>query len=162
MQVILEPYEIRMAALVGLDREYESIRRGLINKRRTIEHTWDTHIRGALGEYAACKALNVCWSGSVNTHKSKPDIEPNIEVRTRPLDTQRIKYDLIVRSDDSNDSVFVLVAGNADVFHVRGWICGADAKKPEWRKNYGQHGEEWFVPREALSPIEQLQLEARS
>lgn len=155
MEVRLEWHEVVMGAQIGMTRQIEALRRGLKDRRKDIARTWDIHICGALGEMAAAKALNVHWSGSVNTFKGA-DIGQRIQVRTRPLDTERTRYDLIVRDADKDSDIFVLVQGEADVFYVHGYIVGADAKRDEWRQNYGGHQESWFVPRSALRPIEEL------
>jgi hypothetical protein len=156
MTVHLEWHEVLMAAQIGLQREAESIKRSSADRRPNIKHSWDQCIRGALGELAACKALGVFWDGSVNTYRKKPDIPPNIQVRTRPADEPRLQYDLIVRKSDKDSDAFVLVAGQRDTFVVRGWISGKDAKSPDFLRNYDGHEEAWFVPRSALRPIEEL------
>jgi hypothetical protein len=145
-----------MAAQIGLQREVECIKRLSKDRRPNIRHSWDQCVRGALGELAACKALGVFWDGSVNTYKTKPDIAPNIQVRTRPVDDARTTYDLIVRKSDKDTDTFVLVTGQRETFVVRGWITGKMAKLPEYVKNYDGHEEAWFVPRTALRPISEL------
>ena len=155
MEVRLEWHEVQMAAQVGLARHVEAIRKGLTDRRKDISRTWDQHICGALGELAAAKALDCHWSGGINTFKGA-DVGANIQIRTRPFDTERTKYDLIVRDNDRNDDIFVLVQGESDRFLIAGWIKGADAKRPEWRRNYGGHQESWFVPKDGLSPVEHL------
>jgi hypothetical protein len=155
MEVRLEWHEVQMGAQVGLARHVEAIRKGLIDRRKDISRTWDQHICGALGEMAAAKALNCHWSGGINTFKGA-DIGRNIQVRTRPFDTDRVKYDLIVRDADKDSDVFILVQGESDRFVIGGWITGRDAKREDWRRNYGGHQESWFVPKDGLWPIEQL------
>lgn len=155
MEVRLEWHEVQMGAQVGLARHVEAIRKGLIDRRKDISRTWDQHICGALGEMAAAKALNRHWSGGINTFKGA-DIGHNIQVRTRPFDTDRVKYDLIVRDSDKDNEVFVLVQGESDRFVIGGWITGQAAKKDDWRRNYGGHQESWFVPKDKLWPIEEL------
>lgn len=156
MTVHLEWHEVLMAAQIGIQREVEAIKRSSADRRPNIKHSWDQCIRGALGELAACKALGVFWDGSVNTYRRKPDIMPNIQVRTRPEDGPRLQYDLIVRRSDKDTDAFVLVAGQRSAFVVRGWITGREAKAPENMRNYDGHEMAWFVPRSSLRPIEEL------
>jgi hypothetical protein len=156
MTVTLAWHEVLMAAQIGLQREAECLKRLSRDRRPNIRHSWDQCIRGALGEMAACKALGVFWDGSVNTFKTKPDIPPNIQVRTRPADCDKVKYDLIVRSSDKDTDTFVLVAGQRETFVVRGWITGKLAKNQSYSRNYDGHEQAWFVPRDALRPIEEL------
>lgn len=156
MEVRLEWHEVLMGAHIGIQREIEAIKKLSRDRRPNIAHSWDQGVRGALGEMAACKALGVFWDGSVNTYRTRPDIPPNIQVRTRPLDDERTQYDLIVRSSDKTTDNFVLVAGQRNVFIVRGWIGGEEARRDEWSRNYGGHERAWFVPRTALRPIAEL------
>jgi hypothetical protein len=73
-------------------------------------------------------------------------------VRTR----SKHGYDLIVRRDDRDDDVFVLVTGGPHDFEVRGWMFGRDAKANKFKANYGNYGEAYFVPSRELRPVEEL------
>lgn len=147
----LEWYEISRAALVGVSRNVEAMRMGCHN-RRTASDDWSIHVVGALGECAFAKASGRYWSGGVNTFKATADIGRSIEVRTRSSHS----YDLIVRDADADDSAFVLVTGGPRDFVVHGWMRGRDAKRPEFLANHGNHGAAFFVPKEALLPLEDL------
>ena len=82
--------------------------------------------RGACGEVAVAKAMGRYWGGSVNTFKSIGDlVSVGWEIRTRAEHS----YDLIIRDDDQDDRVFVLVTGKAPNYVVRGWIKAGDAKE---------------------------------
>lgn len=156
MQVRLEWHELLMGATVGIQRQVEAMRAGIVDHARCrSDVTWEIHIAGALGELAAAKAMNVHWNGGVNTFKGA-DIGSNIQVRTRPSDTERTSYDLIVRPSDKNDDIFVMVQGEGDTYYVRGWISGAAAKQPQWLSNHGGYREAWFVPKSALHPVTEL------
>lgn len=151
MNVSLEWYEVSRAALVGVSRNVEALRKGLQN-RLPINDEWNIHILGALGEAAFCKATNRYWSGSVNTFKSGGDVGGNIQIRTR----SKHSYDLIVRDGDKDNDVYVLVTGGPNDFVIHGWMRCKDAKTPRFRNNYGNHGEAYFVPKSALLDIEPL------
>ena len=150
MTVELEWFEVSRAALVGVSRNVEAMRKGCVN-RMQIGDEWSAHILGALGEAAFAKATNRYWSGGVNTFKAA-DIGSNIQVRTR----SKASYDLIVRSADRDDDVYVLVTGGPTEFVLHGWIRCGDAKRDEFKANYGMHGEAYFVPKSELNPIEPL------
>lgn len=150
--VNLEWFEVSRAALVGVSRNVEALRKSLTNKMPTNQRDWDIHILGALGECAFAKATNRYWNGSVNTFKSGGDIGECIQIRTR----SKHSYDLIVRDEDKDGDVFVLVTGGPLEFRVQGWIRAADAKRREYRANYGNYGEAYFVPKDELRPIERL------
>jgi hypothetical protein len=145
MNVNLEWYEVSRAALVGVSRNVEALRRGLQN-RMQINDEWSIHILGALGECAFCKATNRYWSAGVNTFKGG-DVGDSIQVRTR----SRHDYDLIVRDGDKDADVFVLVTGGPTEFAVHGWMLGRDAKQPKYLANYGKHGDAFFVPKRDLN-----------
>jgi hypothetical protein len=149
--VTLEWYELGRAALVGVSRNVEALRMGCQN-RMPINDEWSIHILGASGECAFAKAAGRYWSGGVNTFKASADVG-QIEVRTRSKHT----YDLIVRKDDSDDSVFVLVTGGPADFLVHGWILGRDAKQRQFVANHGNHGAAYFVPSSALRPLADLE-----
>lgn len=151
MNVSLEWFEVSRAALVGVSRNVEAMRKGCAEKLKGGDESWERHVLGALGECAFAKATNRYWSGSVNTFKA-PDIGGNIQIRTR----SKHSYDLIVRDSDSDSDVFVLVTGGPQTFRVHGWMRAADAKQAEFRSNYGGYGAAYFVPQSALRPIDPL------
>jgi hypothetical protein len=150
VNVSLEWFEVSRAALVGVSRNVEALRKGCKN-RLPINDEWSIHVLGALGECAFAKATNRYWSGSVNTFKGA-DVGANIQIRTR----SHHHYDLIVRPGDKDDDVYVLVTGGPTEFTLRGWMRCGDAKQPRYRANYGNYGEAYFVPQSCLQPIEPL------
>jgi hypothetical protein len=146
--VTLDWFEVEMAAIVGVRRNLEGLRRGWLPHRR-LGHAdlpgWQGHVEGAAGELAVAKLLNRYWSGSINTFKSGGDVGA-VQVRTR----SRHDYQLIVRDEDRDADWFVLVTGQAPTFHVHGFIRGGDAKRPEWRHDHGGHAPAYFIPQPAL------------
>lgn len=151
MNVSLEWFEVSRAALVGVSRNVEALRKGCQQRLRGKDESWERHVLGALGECAFAKATNRYWSGSVNTFKAA-DVGANIQVRTR----SQHSYDLIVRDSDADDDVYVLVTGGPADFTVHGWVVARDAKRPEFRADYGGYGHAYFVPQSALRPIDPL------
>lgn len=151
MRVNLEWFEVSRAALVGVSRNVEALRKNLQNSRPTNENDWHIHILGALGECAFAKATGRYWSGSVNTFKTGGDVGA-IQIRTR----SKHHYDLIVRDGDSDEDLFVLVTGGPNEFDVHGVIRGKDAKKEEFRQDYGNYGAAYFVPQSRLLDISHL------
>ncbi len=150
LAVTLDWYEVSRAALVGVSRNVEAIRLGCSNRLKAGED-WSIHILGALGECAFAKATGRYWSGGVNTFHGA-DIGRRLQVRTR----SKHEYDLIVRADDADEDVFVLVTGSQDRFLVHGWVLGGEAKREEWIANHGNYSPAWFVPSSALNPISEL------
>lgn len=152
MRVNLEWYEISRAALVGVSRNVEALRKGLQNTRPISESDWHIHILGACGEVAFAKATNRYWSGSVNTFKTGGDIGGHIQIRTR----SKSNYDLIVRDNDNDNDIFVLVTGGPAEFDVKGYMRASDAKAEKYKANWGNYGEAYFVPQSELRPIRDL------
>jgi hypothetical protein len=154
IEVSLSWFEVEMAAFVGVRRRIEAAfrqeRRDLQAAPNEIEPSsnWQTHVEGAIGEYAVAKALHRHWSGSINTYHVGGDVGM-VQVRTR----SRHGYELIVRPRDRDNDYFVLVTGLAPKFRIQGWIRGADAKQASWLRDYGEHGEAFFVPAAALRPF---------
>lgn len=148
--VTLEWFEVARAALVGVSRNVEAMRKGCVN-RMPINDEWSIHILGALGECAFAKATGRYWAGSVNTFKRGGDVGL-VQVRTRSCD----HYDLIVRHDDADEDVFVLVTGGPNDFTIRGWMLASEAKQKKYRNDYGGHGVAYFVPQSELRPIGDL------
>jgi hypothetical protein len=155
MRVSLEWFEVSRAALVGVSRNVEAMRKGC-KSRLPINDEWGSHILGALGECAFAKATGRYWSGSVNTFKD-PDIGENIQIRTRSAH----HFALIVREGDKDDDVYVLVTGGPNDFIVHGWIKCSDAKQERYRADYGNHGVAYFVPQVSLNAIYPLVLKER-
>lgn len=150
--VKLEWHEYAMAAEVGKLRQLSSIRQGLKHKYGMPGAGWTEHIEGACGELAVAKVLGIYWDGSVNTFKNLADLRGNVEVRTR----SRNDWDLIVRPDDNDFSVYVLVTGMCPDYNVVGWIPGIDAKRQEWLQTHGGRSPAYFVPQHALASVAKL------
>lgn len=147
-EVILTPYEMAVAAQVGVMRNIRAMRHS-DTQSFSPDGNWSIHIEGSAGEMACAQALGCYWSGSVDTYRTKSDLGNGVEVRTR----KNHEHDLIVREKDSDDAVFFLVTGKAPYFRVHGWILGSDAKDDLFRKDYGGHGSAFFVPQDKLNPI---------
>ena len=158
-EVTLDWYELYHAGKVGWHRHVEAIRRKLKHKKRGNKPSFVAHIEGAIGEVAVAKAANRYWGGGVNVGKRVPDFGEQLEVRCRDeTDGQR---ELIVREDDSDERVMVLVTWTEDSIadrklYVHGWIEIKEAKKKEYLKNYGGYGSAYFVPKDKLKKMEDL------
>ena len=140
-----------MAAQVGILRRLASLKNGRPN-RHGFDGTnaWNIDIEGACGEMAVAKVLGVFWDGSVDTFSAN-DL-PNLQVRTSPDVNDR----LIVRPGDSDTGRWCLVTGAFPDYVVHGWISGADAKRPEWSRDYNGRPPAYFVPQQALLPLSDL------
>lgn len=154
IEVTLDWFEVEMAAGVGVRRRVEAAwrqgRRDLYAVPGEAEPSsnWQTHLEGAIGELAFAKAMGRYWNGSVNTFRQNGDVG-DVQIRARSLH----HYDLIVRTHDRDGDYFVLLTGITPSFRVQGYILGANAKRPEWLKDHGGHGNAYFVPQSALTPL---------
>lgn len=151
-RVHLEAFECRMAAEVGLRRQLAKL--GQHDAHGFNGDGWGIHIEGAAGELAVAKALNLYWSGSVDTFKVGGDVG-SLQVRTR----SRSDYDLIVRAADRDGDLFVLVTGKMPDLWVRGWMYGKEAKSSEFEQTYGDRPKAWFVPAAHLRRVVDLHWE---
>jgi hypothetical protein len=145
-----------LARTKAIERQSQSEARRNANRHgasanRTPEEDLKLHLSGCRGELAAAVAYGVDAPLHVNVYHSVADIGLAGEVRTR----SRSDYDLLIRDDDAEDRYYILVIGTSvwgNPLTVVGGIWGKEAKNhPEWRKNWGGHGEAWFVPQEFLS-----------
>lgn len=158
MTVTLTESEMLQAVHVGALRQIAAIRKKLRDRHGAHPHlSWELHIQGACGELAVAKATGRYWPASVNTFKQDGDIGLSLQVRTRTLD----KYDLIVRDDDRDDDVFVLVTGLPPTMRVRGWLYGKEAKQNVYRASHGDRDEAYFVPARNLHGMSTLPKEEK-
>lgn len=112
------------------------------------------HISGAAGELAVAKSLGIYAPLHVNQFSGMaPDIPPCIEVRTR----RGSGRDLIVRESDKDDRDYFLVIDNAPIMEVVGFVTGARAKQMVNLSDPNGMGMAYFIPRELLTPIEQVE-----
>jgi len=147
----LSQLEIMWASQIGTIRHTEAIKKGLSDKHGFDGDGLMIHINGACGEMAVAKALGIYWAGSINTFKKERDVG-KWEVRTRSKDY----YDLLIRPDDDENNIYILVTGEIPTFKVQGFILGKSAKRQEWMKDYGGRPPAYFIPKEYLSDIKQL------
>lgn len=147
--ITLTTSELMTAAQVGVRRNISSIIKGNRSTHGADQDKlYQIHVEGACGELAFCRFANLYWPAKVDTYRSEPDIDPNIEVKTR----SRHDYELLVRKDDNPDSIFVLVTGIYGKYEVRGWMLGKDAMKDEYIQTHGGREAAFFVPQNKLLP----------
>lgn len=151
IKVKLTSYEVAMAEFIGTRRHNEAIAQGRRDTAGFKGDGLEIHKQGASGETAFAKSMNFYYSGSVNTYKTGGDVG-RIQVRTR----SKHDYDLLIRSNDKDDDIFVLVTGLSPNFLVHGYILGVDAKRQEYLQDHGNRPPAYFVPQYKLLPIRDL------
>ncbi len=148
--VELDWYEIEFVSSVGIKRATEANRQNLKNKAGLESYGLFEHVNGAIGEYAAAKVMGRHWAPTVNTFRGMPDIAPCFEVRTRTEPW----HDLIIRPDDPDEQIYILVTGSFDTyFVVHGGCDGRYGKRDEWLQTHGGRAPAYFVPRHELKDI---------
>ncbi len=150
-QIVLTPSELRMAALVGVQRQIEALRNARQDQHGYRGDGWSIHIQGAAGELAVAKIMGWYWDGSVNTFRTCADVA-GVEVRTR----SRHDYELVHRPDDDQSKIFVLVTGTAPYLWVRGWQKGATCRRDEFWQEHGDRPGAWFLPTRHLRSMTEL------
>lgn len=149
-EVTLNWHEAAMASEIGRLRHLSAIKNGRRGRNGFAGGGWQEHIEGACGELAVAKFLGIYWDGSIDAF-DKPDVG-SYEVRTR----SKPEYELIVRTNSKDASIFICVTGQCPTYMIRGWIEGKDAKKTEFLSNHGGFSPAYFVPHSALMPMSQL------
>ena len=155
MKVSLKDYEIHLANFVGDRRNSESKRMGLKNaykyNKSNDQADEDSRV-GARGELAVAKAMNWYYDGSVNTFKNGYDVY-KVQVRTR----KEKHYDLLVRPDDRDEDVFVLVIPqNEKDFIIHGWEVAKKCKRKEFESKNTSRPTAYFYPQGLLNPMDTL------
>lgn len=146
--------EMEQASILGCRRQIESLSKGRKDQHGfSGEDGWTVHIEGAGGELAVAKVLGIYPVFGLNTFHAA-DLARNIQVRTRSRDD----YDLLVRPNDADDAIFVLVTGRIPNFEVRGWILGRDAKREDWLADHGGRPPAYFVKAKHLRDISTLEM----
>ena len=144
--------EFARCVVVGMRRFVSSSVKGH-NHASTYERTFYARLEeetvGAVGEYAFCKYHGYTWEESVDTFHSVPDVGTKFEVRA----TRRDDGCLIVRENDPEDRVYILVTGTAPEVVIRGWVWGREAKQPQFLKNPSGYRPAWFVPQGNLRKL---------
>lgn len=151
MKITLTIGEMHLAAQNGCLRQIESMAKGLQDKHGFEGPGWNIHIEGAAGEIAVAKALGIYWGGSVNSFRTENDVG-KFEVRT----ASKNGYKLIVREQDKDSNIYILVTGSAPHFEVVGWMYGGDAKQKKYENAPNGRAAAYFVPQSDLRAIDEL------
>lgn len=157
--VTLRPEEFSLAIEVAKQRQVESLKLGLKDKKLGKPTGWrdglGLHLYGATSELAVAKLLDRYWQAGVNQFSGMtPDVSSNIEVRFSTLENPK----LIVRNGDPEDRIYVLVTGAPPDMTVHGWIEGKAAKEmKQYYTDYNSVGKPaYFIPRHELKEMDLL------
>lgn len=160
----LESWERQFGIAWGRYRMQRSIERGL-SDRNGAERKLHLDVMGALGELAFCKAVGLFQVRNgqrlyplltVDVDKSTPDFGKNIQVRTR----SKQDYNLNVRHDDVDDHIYVVTIQGSQLWTVKGWMYGREAKNDNWLGDPNGRGAMYLVPDEVLHDISEIPKES--
>lgn len=151
--IVLLPYELEMAASVGVRRNLEAIASGRTPNWGTPDDCWKTHIVGALAELAFAKWAQVYWEGSINTFRGRADVA-GVEVRWAKDGELKI---LPSEVREKPNTKFVLVIGTTPKFEVVGWAHARDAISYAARKKRPDGPDAHFIPGRNLKSLEDWQ-----
>lgn len=120
--VTLTADELEQAARGGIARNIDGMmkqRKG--RDRETAEHEqhwWESHITGAIGEFAVAKALGETWRPTVGRIDQKDVGE--YEVRTTQLPKPLLRF----RAKDNPHSKYILCQYRGNQVLIHGWLVG--------------------------------------
>jgi hypothetical protein len=118
----------------------------------------DIHLLGAAGEMAVASYLGLKEHLFKETEAKRGSNDlPGIDVKTR----SKLRYDLIVQKQEDPRKKFVLVTIENQETLIHGWCYGHEAMKEEFWADPARGRPAYFVPKEALSPMETLNDEAK-
>jgi len=114
----------------------------------------EIHLLGAAGEMAVASYLGLKEHLYKETEakRGSADLPDNIDVKTR----SKASYDLIVQKGESPDKRFVLVTIQEQKTLIHGWCYGYEAMQEQYWADPARGRPAYFVPKEALKPIESL------
>ena len=113
----------------------------------------DIHLLGAAGEMAVASHLGMKHLLYQETQAKKgSDDLPGMDIKTR----SKHSYDLIVQKNEDPRKKFVLVTIQDKTTLIHGWCYGRDAMKEEFWADPARGRPAYFVPKEALAPIDSL------
>lgn len=142
--------EVLIAAQIGIMRQVENLKVGRIDANNlAADQTWQVHVEGALGEAAVAKLLGVYNSGKGVFRGA--DVG-QYQVRT----ARREGHRLILHPGDLDADIFILAVGQPPAYRIAGWITGGEGKQSHFWTEPVKGRPAFFVPQEALYPIELL------
>lgn len=156
--IILTEDERQQAIAEGVRRQAVNESKGLRGRNRGPRYgqsALDVHLLGAAGEMAVASLLDAKqWLYQETEAKRGSDDLPGIDVKTR----SKHKYDLIVQKNEDPNKKFVLVTIEDKTILAHGWCYGKEAMKEEYWADPARGRPAYFVPKEALRPINSLSI----
>ena len=148
--VTLTPAELEDAAVGGVRRRIAGLTQG---RRSTHPDTpdwkqqwWESHVIGAIGEYAVAKALGRTWDPTIGRIDQR-DVG-NYEVRTTQLPNPVLRY----RIHNDASAWYILCSYKRDQVLIHGWLPGQTVLD----LGYMEHDDVYTAGPDQLYPITDL------
>jgi len=116
---------------------------------RGTQQRLSSEVTAMAAEYAASKALGLHWHLDLGRFH-QPDVGPYHVRSCQPGGR------LIIRDDDPDTEPFVLVEVDGHTCRLIGWCYPVNTKRNSYREAPNGRPPAWFVPREALQPLEEI------
>jgi hypothetical protein len=152
--ILLSRGKINFCVESAITMHRESERLGRKNAHGLKDISADSELLGLFGEAAGKEHQGFALKFSLNTFKTKPDEEPDIEFRT----SAEHHLGAVFRRSDFLCSKYVLCSYNGDSrFNIAGWLYGYEIARNElWLQGYGGREKSWFAPIGHLRPLERI------
>jgi len=120
------------------------------NKRLSTHQQVAELAESIAAEVIVARYFGLDYSIEESCFKRKADVGAGLEVRWTHYETGQ----LIVRGNDRENDIAVLVVGRSPNFTIAGWMPVKAARVPRYKNGVENS---WFVPQTSLAPIHLLQ-----
>lgn len=157
IEFVFSEEERKQAIEEGRRRQRVNESKGLRGRNKGAwrgDRALEIHLLGAAGEMAVASYLGLKEHlyKEIEAKRGSADLPGNIDVKTR----SKASYDLIVQKGESLDKRFVLVTIQEQKTLIHGWCYGYEAMQEQYWADPARGRPAYFVPKEALKPIESL------
>ena len=157
IEFVFSEEERKQAMEEGQRRQAVNEAKGLRGRNRGAwrgDKALEIHLLGAAGEMAVAAHLGMKdHLFKENEAKRGSDDLPGIDIKTR----SKHCYDLIVQKNEDPRKKFVLVTIEKQKTLIHGWCYGEEAMQEQYWADPARGRPAFFVPKEKLRPIEELQ-----
>jgi hypothetical protein len=155
MKIELSASQMMIANLVASMRQVQNIKENRKDRYTSttggrVTNTWQKNAESCMAEMAVARHLGIYWDGNIGDRKAA-DVGP-YQVRH----TEYATGCLLLHPPDKNDDIFILVTGENGTYNLVGWVYARDGKNPKHWKDPVKGRPAFFVPQDALNPLDQL------
>ena len=157
IEFVFSEEERKQAMEEGQRRQAVNEAKGLRGRNKGAwrgDKALEIHLLGAAGEMAVAAHLGMKdHLFKESEAKRGSDDLPGIDIKTR----SKHCYDLIVQKNEDPRKKFVLVTIEKQKTLIHGWCYGEEAMQEQYWADPARGRPAFFVPKEKLRPIEELQ-----